>query len=76
MRFIDAEQAAFPTAMLCRLVGVSRAGYYAWVHRSPTQRAREEDAALSEAIRAIHSTSGGCTACRASTPGSAPKSGA
>jgi len=56
MRFIDAQKAAYPITMLCRLVGVSRAGYYAWAHRGPSQRA-QDDAALTEDIRAIHSTS-------------------
>lgn len=57
-RFINAEKAAYPITMLCRLTDVSRAGYYAWVHRDPSQRVRE-DAALSEAIHAIHTTSRG-----------------
>ena len=58
MRFIDAEQASYPITMLCRLVDVSRAGYYAWSRRLPSQRA-QDDAALSEVIRAMHITSRG-----------------
>lgn len=58
MRFIDAQKATYPISMLCRLVDVSRAGYYAWVHRGPSQRA-QDDATLTEDIRAIHSTSRG-----------------
>jgi len=56
MRFIDAEKAHYPIAMLCRLVDVSRAGYYAWLRREPSPRA-QADAALTEAMRAIHSKS-------------------
>jgi putative transposase len=56
MRFIDAEKASYPVAMLCRLVDVSRAGYYAWSRRRPSKRA-QADAALTEEIRAIHTKS-------------------
>jgi putative transposase len=56
LRFIDAEKAAYPITMLCRLVDVSRAGYYAWSRRPPSQRT-QADAALTEEIRAIHATS-------------------
>jgi len=56
MRFIDVEKAAYPIRLLCRVVGVSRAGYYAWARRGPSRRATA-DAALTEEIRRIHSTS-------------------
>lgn len=39
--------------MLCRVLGVSRSGYYGWVARSPSRRSLE-DAALLERIEAIH----------------------
>ena len=39
--------------MSCRLLGVSRSGYYAWAANAPSQRALE-DAWLIERIRAIH----------------------
>ena len=58
MRFIDAEKATYPVTMLCRLVDVSRAGYYAWTQRGPSQRA-QDDAALTDEIRTIHTTSRG-----------------
>jgi putative transposase len=53
MRCIDAEQACYPITMRCRLVDVSRAGYYAWSPRRPSARA-QADAVLTEEIRAIH----------------------
>jgi putative transposase len=53
MRFIDAEKACYPITMLCRLVDVSRAGYYTWLRRTPSARA-QADAELIDAIRAIH----------------------
>ncbi|ODS99156.1 MAG: transposase [Lautropia sp. SCN 69-89] len=41
---------------MCRVLGVSASGYYAWRERPPSQRAIE-DAVLSERIRAIHASS-------------------
>ena len=43
---------------LCRVLGVSRAGYYAWQGRGPSARARQ-DAALTSKIQAIHERSRG-----------------
>lgn len=42
--------------MLCRVLGVSRSGYYAWRMRPPSAR-RQTDHALDEQIRAIHASS-------------------
>ena len=55
-RFIDAEKARFPVSLLCKMVGVSKSGYYAWKSRPPSRRSRE-DAALTEKIREIHERS-------------------
>jgi putative transposase len=55
-RLIDAERANYPVAMLCRLLGVSKSGYYAWRKRPPSKRVRE-DVVLTEKIREIHSRS-------------------
>jgi putative transposase len=55
-RFVDAERARFPVALLCRTVGVSKSGYYAWKMRPPSKRSRE-DAALTERIVEVHKRS-------------------
>jgi hypothetical protein len=54
-------------AMLCRMLEVSKSGYYAWRTRQPSKRSRE-DVNLTERIREIHSrgaarltASQGCT---------------
>jgi putative transposase len=52
-RLIDAEKARFPVSMLCRVLKVSKSGYYAWKNRPPSKRSRE-DAALTERIVEIH----------------------
>ena len=46
----------YPVATMCRLLGVSTSGYYAWHGRAPSAHA-ESDAALLERIREIHRTS-------------------
>ena len=38
---------------LCRMLGVSKSGYYAWRARPPSKRSRE-DAALTEKLREVH----------------------
>ena len=55
-RFIDAEKADYPVTALCRMLGVSKSGYYAWRSRPPSER-RRRDAVLIEKIRQIHSRS-------------------
>ena len=47
------HQADFPVATLCRVLGVSPSGYYAWRHRLPSPRA-QSDAVLKERIRQIY----------------------
>jgi putative transposase len=53
---IDAERADYPVAVLCRLLGVSKSGYYAWRSRPPSKR-RRQYTLLTEKIRQIHSRS-------------------
>ena len=52
------HQATHPIATLCRVLGVSASGYYAWAVRPASARATA-DAALSAQIRAIHDRSRG-----------------
>ena len=49
-------QAEYPIATLCRVLGVSTSGYYAWRGRKPSNRARV-DQMLTEKIRTIHAYS-------------------
>ena len=48
-RFIEAQRASYPVSLLCRVLKVSRSGYYDWKDRLPSRRARE-DADLTERI--------------------------
>jgi putative transposase len=52
-RLIEAEKTSFPVQFMCRMLGVSRSGYYGWRDRPPSARNRM-DAALTEKIRDIH----------------------
>jgi len=54
--FIAAEKAAFPVRLLCRMLQVSRAGFYAWQTRPPAPRA-QADQRLGLEIAAIHAES-------------------
>ena len=44
-------RAHYPLSLLCRVLKVSRSGYYAWQHRRPSKRA-QENARLEVAIQA------------------------
>jgi putative transposase len=55
-RLIDQEKAHHPVSRLARVLGVARAGYYAWARRPLSQRA-VADQALTEQIRRIHARS-------------------
>jgi len=51
-RFIGAQRANYPVWLLCRVLKVSRSGYYAFEQRLPSKRS-VRDAALTERIRNI-----------------------
>ena len=55
---MKANRAAHGVATMCRVLGVSPSGYYAWRSRSQSARARRDEE-LGEAIRAIHEDSRG-----------------
>jgi len=53
---MTANQADFPIEVMARVLGVSRSGFYAWISRAPSARARA-DATLTNRIQAIHKRS-------------------
>lgn len=52
------HQAEYPIARMCRLLGVSSSGYYAWMQRRPSRRAAMDAALLGE-IHTAHAASRG-----------------
>jgi transposase InsO family protein len=56
--FIHAEKAHFPISSLCRLLGVTRQGYYAFAKRPVSARVAQERA-LQEQLRRLHAESRG-----------------
>ena len=52
-KLIDAERASFPVALLCKVLNVSRSGYYDWRDRPPSRRS-QQDATLTAKIYEIH----------------------
>jgi putative transposase len=55
-RFIQAEKATYDVKTMCRLLGVSRSGYYAWRARPPSARSIH-DQELTERITLVHECS-------------------
>lgn len=51
-RFIHAEKATYPLGLLCRVLKVSRKGYYAW--RSRGEATGRDHSALDKAIKKVH----------------------
>lgn len=51
--FIETEKAGFPVALLCRMLAVSRAGFYAWRRRPVAVRTRQ-DQVLAVAVATIY----------------------
>jgi putative transposase len=60
MRFawIHEQRQTFEVSMMCRLLRVSRSGYYAWVDRPPSARQERRDELVGQ-IRAAHQQSAG-----------------
>ncbi len=57
-RFIASVESDHPVALSCRVLGVSRSGFYAWRQRPPCARS-VADATLSDQIRQIYVASHG-----------------
>jgi len=55
---VSENRAGYPIAVMCRVLGVSPSGYYAWVKRPASARAVMDDALIAE-IRAAHVASKG-----------------
>ncbi len=53
---MSANQANFPVSVMARVLGVSKAGYYAWLRRPASSHA-QADAALLKRIRTVHAIS-------------------
>ena len=56
---IEAHQGEFSVSVMCRVLRVSRSGYYDWAKREPSEPTPEEQRLRIE-IRSIHRRSG-CT---------------
>lgn len=55
-RFIVANRACYPIALLCRVLGVARSGYYAWLTRPESAR-QQANLGLTERIRVVYADS-------------------
>ncbi len=68
-RLIEAERAQHAVSLLCSVVGVTRAGYYAWRRRGASARALA-DAELERLIHTVFADSHGTYGAPRSTPSS------
>jgi putative transposase len=55
---VRAHQASYPVATLCRVLEVSTSGYYGWLKREPSARAKR-DVELAERVKKSHERSKG-----------------
>ncbi len=51
--FIKEHRCTWPVKVMCRVLAVSRSGFFAWLRRVPSPRALRRDA-LAKKIRAVH----------------------
>jgi transposase InsO family protein len=58
-QFIDDHRKAYPVTLMCRVLAVTRSGYYAWRERPPSAREMANQKLL-EMINAVHKKSRGC----------------
>ena len=57
--WIARHRDAYPVDLMCRLLGVARSGFFAWLQGKPARPRKAEDARLLEAIKAAHERSRG-----------------
>lgn len=57
-QFIDEHNNEYPITLMCRVLDVSRSGYYAWRERPPGVR-EMADQELLEKIKVVHKQSRG-----------------
>ena len=55
---MTAHQVDFKIATMCRVLGISSSGYYAWAKRAPSRRS-QDNTALTKTVRTIHAVSRG-----------------
>ena len=55
-QFIEAHRDEFPVTRMCKVLGVSASGYYAWRGRPESQRERDNQVLLDH-IKAVHAAS-------------------
>ena len=72
MRFqlIDQAKKEFPVHRLCRVLGVSQSGYFAWKDR-PASRRQQGDMVMLAHVRSAFALSNGTAACPGLDPGAA-----
>lgn len=56
--FIDVEKASYPMRVLCRVLDVSRSGYYAWRSRKPSVRELEDERLRPKVVEAFETGRG------------------
>ena len=56
--FIDVEKALYPMRILCRVLRVSRSGYYAWLNRKPSARKLEDERLRPKVVEAFETGRG------------------
>jgi putative transposase len=56
--FIDVEKAHYPMRILCRVLRVSRSGYYAWRNRKPSVRQLEDERLRPKVLEAFETGRG------------------
>jgi putative transposase len=57
-RLIDQAKKEFPVARLCKVLGVSQSGYFAWKDRPASRRQREDMTLLAHVRSAFAQSSG------------------